>query len=82
MRTMNRVKEETVKTILRSRELNCPSCVAKIEKSLGRLDGVERAKVHFNSGKIEVEHDPALVSAEALVQAVRDAGYASKVSPF
>lgn len=70
------------RTILRSSDLNCPSCVAKIEKALGRLEGVERAKVHFNSGKIAVEHDPSLVSSAELVEAVRTVGYQSTVSAF
>lgn len=71
-----------MKTILRSEELSCPSCIAKIEKALGKVAGVEQAKVKFNSGKIEVEHDPARVSPEALVETVRSVGYESRVSPF
>ena len=71
-----------MKTILRSQDLSCPSCIAKIEKALGRVEGVERAEVKFNSGKIEVEHDASLVSAEKLVEVVRDAGYESQVSVF
>ena len=46
------------KTTLRSQELTCPSCVAKIEKALGALDGVELAKVPQH-GRIEVQHDAA-----------------------
>ena len=45
-------------TLLRSRELSCPSCVAKIETALKALNGVEDAKVYFNTGKIEIQHDP------------------------
>lgn len=71
-----------MKTILRSQDLSCPSCIAKIEKALGRVEGVERAEVKFNSGKIEVEHDPALVSVERLVEVVRGAGYESQVSVY
>lgn len=71
-----------MKTILRSDGLNCPSCVVKIEKALDALSGVARAEVHFNSGKIEVEHDPERASTEVLVKAVLDAGYESRVSPF
>ena len=71
-----------MKSILRSKELNCPSCVAKIEKALGRVEGVERATVHFGSGRIEVEHDPARAPGERLVAAVRAAGYESTLSPF
>lgn len=71
-----------MKTILRSQELTCPSCVAKIEKALKALPGVEDAQVHFNSGRIEVVYDPKTASNEQFVQAVRSAGYDAKVSPF
>lgn len=72
----------TQKTILRSDELSCPSCVPKIEKALGALPGVEKAKVKFNSGKIEIEHDPAQASVEALVEAIRGTGYEARPSAF
>jgi copper chaperone len=70
-----------MKTLLRSQELTCPSCVAKIEKALTSLGGVKSAEVHFNTGRIEVEHDQAVSPAE-LVKAVRSAGYETKVSAF
>jgi copper chaperone len=71
-----------VKTILRSQELSCPSCVAKIEKALKATKGVENAQVFFNTGRIEVEHDPELASREALVQAVRAASYEAQPAAF
>lgn len=71
-----------MKTVLRSQELSCPSCVAKIEKALTGLDGVTAAKVYFNTGRIEVEHNPDTASPETLVEAVRRAGYAANVAPF
>jgi len=71
-----------MKTILRSQELSCPSCVAKIEKALTALDGVNSAKVHFNTGRIEVQHDPQTVSAQQLAQTVRAVGYEARVSAF
>ncbi len=72
----------TVKTILRSDELSCPSCVAKIEKALQGLPGVETAQVRFITGRIEVEHDPQLATVDALVQAVRRTGYAARPASF
>lgn len=69
-----------MKTLLRSNELSCPSCVAKIESSLKTLSGVDAAKVHFNTGKIEVIHDPEQVSQEQLIETVRHTGYDSKVA--
>lgn len=71
-----------MKTLLRSQELSCPSCVAKIEKALKSVDGVEQAKVHFNTGRIEVEHDPSRTDAEQLIKTIRAAGYEAKVAPF
>ncbi|MDZ7748658.1 MAG: heavy metal-associated domain-containing protein [Halofilum sp. (in: g-proteobacteria)] len=70
-----------MKTVLRSDELNCPSCVPKIEKALDRLEGVNTATVHFNTGRIEVEHDDAL-AVERLRTAIHDVGYEAYVSAF
>lgn len=71
-----------MKTLLRSDELNCPSCVPKIEKALSRLEGVVTVKVHFNTGRIEVEHDSERVGAERLLSAVREVGYEARISAF
>ncbi|MCO5081343.1 MAG: heavy-metal-associated domain-containing protein [Rhizobiaceae bacterium] len=72
----------TTKTVLRSDELSCPSCVPKIEKALRDLPGVETAAVRFNTGKIEVEHDPGRTNVDALVQAIRGVGYEARPSAF
>ena len=71
-----------MKTILRSDELSCPSCISKIEKALNALPGVRAAKVHFNSGRIDIEHDREQASAELLQEAVRKIGYGSRISAF
>ncbi len=70
------------KTILRSQELTCPSCVAKIEKALTAVPGVSEAKVFFNTGRIEVQHDPDQAGDEKLVKAVKAVGYEARVSAF
>jgi copper chaperone len=69
-------------TILRSKELTCPSCVAKIEKALIAVEGVETAKVFFNTGKIEVQHNPERVQGGDLEKAIRAIGYEARVSAF
>ncbi|MFA7566354.1 MAG: heavy-metal-associated domain-containing protein [Alkalispirochaeta sp.] len=69
-----------MKTVLRSNELSCPSCIVKIEKRLTGLPGVETAKVRFNTGRIEVVHDETTASQDALISAVREVGYESEVS--
>ena len=71
-----------MRTILRSKDFSCPSCVSKIETDLNSLDGVEQAKVHFSTGRIEVVHDRDAVSVTDLVERVRKLGYESSPSPF
>lgn len=69
-------------TILRAEGFSCPSCVAKIEKQVGRLKGVENVKVHFASSRIEIDHDAERVSVDALVAAVAKTGYKATPSAF
>lgn len=69
-------------TILRAEGFSCPSCVDKIEKQVGRIDGVEKVKVHFASARIEVDHNASKVSADDLVTAVAKAGYKSAASAY
>lgn len=73
---------DTTRTLLRAEGFSCPSCVTKIEKQVGKLDGVENVKVHFASGRVEIDHDEARSSVDDLIAAVDKAGYKSKASAF
>ncbi|MBC7273670.1 MAG: cation-translocating P-type ATPase, partial [Streptomyces sp.] len=57
--------------------MTCAACVTRVEKRLGRLDGVT-ASVNLATGRARVSH-PADVSAEDLVAAVEKAGYTAAV---
>lgn len=72
----------TIHTKLRSDELSCPTCVPKIERALLALPGVTTAEVKFASGRIEVDHDPALSDVAALVSAIAETGYTARPSVF
>ncbi len=72
----------TTRTLLRAEGFSCPSCVAKIEKSLRRVAGVTAAKVHFTTSRIEVDHDPQVAGTDDLVAAVAAAGYTARPSAF
>ena len=74
--------DTTTRTLLRSDELSCPSCVPKIEGALQALPGVEKAEVKFASGRIEVAHDPALTGVDALVKSIAKTGYTARPSAF
>ena len=64
-----------MKTILRSSELSCPSCVAKIEKALASVPGVAEAHVYFETARIDVDHDASKAPVEKLLKAVKSVGY-------
>ena len=75
-------RPETTRTVLRSDEFTCPSCVGKIQKRLRRMAGVVTATVHFSTGRVEVEHDPSQVAVADLVAAIGEAGYRARPSAF
>lgn len=70
------------RTVLRSEDFTCPSCVEKIETRLTKLDGVEAAKVHFSTGRIEVTHDAQTQPVAAIVAEIAKAGYTAAPSAF
>jgi Zn2+/Cd2+-exporting ATPase len=62
------------RTVVRVEGMDCASCAATVEKSVGRLPGVHSATVNFAAGRLDAEHDPAL-ALEEIERAVRTAGY-------
>ena len=55
--------------------MTCGSCAARVEKVLGRQEGVERAGVNFATGRATVMFDPGRATVEGLVAAVEKIGY-------
>ncbi len=55
--------------------MNCASCAARVEKTLGALGGVVAAEVNFARATVRVTYLPQTVSPEALRAAVVRAGY-------
>lgn len=55
--------------------MTCASCVARVEKSLARIPGVETAAVNLATEKATVKFNPSLVTAEQMAKAVEEAGY-------
>ncbi|MFI9363355.1 heavy metal translocating P-type ATPase [Kitasatospora sp. NPDC053057] len=58
--------------------MTCAACVGRVEKRLGRIDGVT-AGVNLATGRARVLH-PAGVSVEELVAAVERAGYTAELA--
>lgn len=55
--------------------LTCPSCIKKIEGKLRKMDGVEEAKVLFNSSKVKATFSEDQVTAEELKTTIENLGY-------
>jgi copper chaperone CopZ len=55
--------------------LTCPSCIKKIETKLGKMSGVEEAKVMFNSSKVKATFNEDQVSSDELKTTIEKLGY-------
>jgi len=78
------VSKEGVDAELEKREIKlvgmtCSSCAQRVEKSLQKMDGVQRAAVNFPLEKAYVEYDPEQVSEEQLLQEIDKTGYRGQV---
>lgn len=69
----------TAEAVLDIEGMTCASCVARVEKRLGRVDGVQAA-VNLATETARVRY-PADLDTAALVAAVRSAGYDATVRP-
>lgn len=56
--------------------MSCGHCVARVEKTLAKLDGVAVRKVDL--GSAEVMYDPSRTPFERIRQALDDAGYTAR----
>jgi Cu+-exporting ATPase len=55
--------------------MTCASCVARVEKSLSRVEGVSRASVNLATNTATVTADPERTRMASLVSTIRDSGY-------
>lgn len=57
--------------------LSCPSCAAKIEGAFKRTKGVKESEVLFNSSRVRLSFDPAIIEVEAIQKVLSTLGFAS-----
>ncbi|HVM24834.1 MAG TPA: heavy metal translocating P-type ATPase [Candidatus Limnocylindrales bacterium] len=55
--------------------MTCASCVNRIERFLGRADGVAEANVNLATERATVRYDPARIDRSGIVAAIEAAGY-------
>ena len=60
--------------------MRCAGCIAKVERGLAGIDGVEAARVNFSSKRVAVRHNEGLTELD-LVEAIQKIGFeAQKVA--
>ena len=59
--------------------MTCAACQARVQRTLGKVDGVSDASVNLMMGNATVSYDPASTSPEALVDAIRATGYGAEL---
>jgi Cu+-exporting ATPase len=61
--------------------MTCASCVRRVEKALGKVEGVEGASVNLATEKARVSFDPAVATPEGMRSAIEKAGYGVREMP-
>ena len=61
--------------------MTCASCVGRVQKALGRVDGVVAAAVNLATETATVSYDPAVADVAAMTAAVTRAGYTAAPRP-
>lgn len=77
----NHAAANIAKTTLSVRGMTCASCVANIEKmvSPATLPGLQSISVNLMSEQALAEHDPSILPAEKIAEAIDDVGFEASV---
>ena len=60
--------------------MTCASCSARIEKVVGRLDGVRTVSVNLATEKASILYEPSRVRLSVIRKAITDAGYTPRAA--
>lgn len=63
------------KVVFNMEPFTCPSCVKKIENTVGKVNGVSDVKVMFNSDRVRAEFDESKTDADTLESTIVRLGY-------
>lgn len=65
-----------MKTItLHVQGMSCNHCVQAVEKALGKLNGIETAKVDLAAKQVTISFDEKAVDQEKIKETIEDQGY-------
>ncbi len=66
---------KTEKLILPVEGMTCASCVARVEKTIAKFDGIKNVNVNLATEKASFDYDPSIVDLDKLAETIEDIGY-------
>ncbi len=67
--------ESNNKVELKITGMSCAACSAKIERKLGKMEGISTAAVNLATEKAAVEFDPAVIKVSDIINVIGNLGY-------
>lgn len=64
-----------MKATLHVKGMTCAHCEAAVKGALEDLEGIQRVKVHLDTGEVDVTYEDAKVTIEEMRNLVEDQGY-------
>lgn len=55
--------------------MRCEHCEARVEQTLAKMAGISGVKADRSRNTVEVDYDPAAISAADIVESIEDCGY-------
>ena len=59
--------------------MTCSACSSHVEKSVAKLEGVDKVSVNLLTNSMQVEYDETKLDTDGIIKAVEDAGYGAAV---
>ena len=75
------MKGDIMKQDIKIKGMTCASCVARIERALGKEEGVREVRVNLATEKATVDYDPEIVDTEKIYDKIRFLGYEPAEKP-
>ncbi len=66
---------KTVSVTIPVSGMTCAACALRIEKTLGRTEGVINASVNYATEKVSVEYNPDIIRLSAVRRVIENSGY-------
>ncbi|MGE5474318.1 MAG: heavy metal translocating P-type ATPase [Ignavibacteriales bacterium] len=73
-------KQPEIKAILKIDGMSCAACASKIEKKIGKIDGIKHAWVNLASEKAVVEFDSSKIKLQDIIDTVKNLGYEAELA--